>query len=65
MISLLQLNPLAFQRLKSTGKCKFGLSEQLFDYDFPGHYCCQIKTILLVKMKKLASNDDNSRASAS
>ncbi len=44
-ISLLQLNPQAFQQLKDTGKCTFELSEKLFDFDFPGHYCRQIKTI--------------------
>jgi len=44
-ISLLQLDPKAFLDLKNTGKCQFQLSEKLFDYDFPGHYCRQIKTI--------------------
>ncbi|VEP17802.1 hypothetical protein H1P_6450001 [Hyella patelloides LEGE 07179] len=44
-ISLLQLNPQAFQQLKETGKCEFELSEKLFDFDFPGHYARQIKTI--------------------
>ena len=46
-ISLLQLNPQAFQQLKDTGKCEFALSEKLFDFDFPGHYCRQIKTIAI------------------
>lgn len=44
-ISLLQLNPQALLDLKSTGSCSFELSEQLFDYDFPGHYNRKIKTI--------------------
>ncbi len=44
-ISLLQLDPEAFLSLKDTGKCEFELSEKLFDLDFPGHYCRQIKTI--------------------
>ncbi|NEO39248.1 MAG: hypothetical protein F6J90_24090 [Moorea sp. SIOASIH] len=44
-ISMLQLNPQAFQQLKETGKCEFELSEKLFDFDFPGHYARQIKTI--------------------
>lgn len=44
-ISLLQLDPQAFQKLKNTGKCEFELSEKLFDFDFPGHYARQIKTI--------------------
>ncbi|MDJ0898785.1 MAG: hypothetical protein QNJ55_08230, partial [Xenococcus sp. MO_188.B8] len=46
-ISLLQLDPLAFQQLKDTGKCEFELSEKLFDFDFPGHYCRQTKTIAI------------------
>ena len=44
-ISLRQLNLLAFQQLKEEGKCEFELSEILFDFDFPGHYARQIKTI--------------------
>jgi|GEM_PF-2546508 len=44
-ISLLALDPLAFLTLKATGKCEFELSEAFFDYDFPGHYCRQIKTL--------------------
>ncbi|MEM8809807.1 MAG: neuraminidase-like domain-containing protein, partial [Cyanobacteria bacterium P01_G01_bin.38] len=44
-ISLLELAPLAFLYLKAKGFCEFELSEALFDYDFPGHYCRQIKTL--------------------
>jgi hypothetical protein len=44
-VSLLELDPLAFVDFKSTGQCEFSLTESLFDYDFPGHYCRQIKTI--------------------
>ena len=44
-ISLAQLDPQAFQDLKSVGTCKFDLTEKDFDYDYPGHYCRQIKTI--------------------
>ena len=44
-ISLLDLNPLAFLQLKVNGSCEFYLDEAFFDYDFPGHYCRQIKTI--------------------
>ncbi len=46
-ISLLQIDWQAFQKLKDTGKCEFELSEKLFDFDFPGHYCRQIKTIAI------------------
>lgn len=44
-ISLLQFDPQALIDLKTTGTCKFDLSEQLFDYDFPGHYCRRIKSL--------------------
>jgi hypothetical protein len=44
-ISLAQLNPRALLDLKATGTCVFHLSERLFDFDFPGHYCRRLKTI--------------------
>ena len=44
-ISLMQINPKALLDLKSKGECIFDLSEKLFDYDFPGHYCRKIKSI--------------------
>lgn len=47
MVSLLELDPLAFLELKRKGVCEFYLSEALYDYDFPGHYCRQTKTIAL------------------
>ncbi|MBD2459655.1 hypothetical protein H6G89_01245 [Oscillatoria sp. FACHB-1407] len=31
--------------LKTNGLCEFDLSEQLFDEDYPGHYCRLLKTI--------------------
>ena len=44
-ISLLQLAPMALLDLKAKGECTFDLTEQLFDYDFPGHYCRRIKSV--------------------
>jgi hypothetical protein len=44
-ISLLHLDPMAFLKLKADGVCEFEFGEALFDYDFPGHYCRQVKTI--------------------
>ncbi|MTI33032.1 hemopexin repeat-containing protein [Xanthovirga aplysinae] len=46
-ISMLELDPLAFIQLKTKGVCEFRLTEELFDYDFPGHYNRQVKTISL------------------
>ena len=46
-ISLLEMDPLALLALKTKGVCTFRLSEELFDYDFPGHYNRQIKTVSL------------------
>lgn len=44
-ISLLQMDAMAFIKLKTQNACEFDLTEALFDYDFPGHYCRQMKTI--------------------
>lgn len=50
-ISLLQLDPLQFMEFKTglhsgvKGTLRFKLSEQLFDFDFPGQYLRKIKTI--------------------
>ncbi|MFK8103706.1 MAG: LamG-like jellyroll fold domain-containing protein [Saprospiraceae bacterium] len=44
-VSLLQLDPMQFFTLKTTGSCNFNLDEILFDYDFPGHYYRCIKSI--------------------
>lgn len=46
-ISLLALDPVALLQLKTKGVCEFALTEALFDYDFPGHYCRQIRTVAL------------------
>ena len=44
-ISLLQLNQLAFRQVITTGQCRFSLTEELFDTDFPGHYFRCINSI--------------------
>ncbi|HWQ12191.1 MAG TPA: hemopexin repeat-containing protein [Roseiflexaceae bacterium] len=46
-VSLLELDPVALLQLKSSGVCEFALGEALFDSDFPGHYCRQIRTVAL------------------
>lgn len=46
-ISLAMLAPEEFLKLKTTGRCNINLDESLFDYDYPGHYARQIKTISL------------------
>ena len=46
-ISLAQLDPQALIDLKQKGSCSFSLTEQLFDYDYPGHYNRKITTIAL------------------
>jgi hypothetical protein len=46
-ISLMQVDPLALLKLKEKGSCEIDLPEALFDADFPGHYCRQIKTLSL------------------
>jgi hypothetical protein len=50
-ISLLHLDPVKFVEFKTgangakVGELSFELSEKLFDFDFPGHYCRKIKAI--------------------
>lgn len=44
-LALSQIAPLALLRLKQKRDCEFKFTENLFDYDFPGHYCRQIKSI--------------------
>ena len=46
-ISLLKLDPMAFFQLKTKGVCEFRLTEALFDYDYPGLFKRQVKTISL------------------
>ena len=46
-ISLIEIDPMAFLKLKAEQACEFDLGEALFDYDFPGHYCRQVKTIAI------------------
>jgi hypothetical protein len=46
-VSLLELDPLAFLQLKTKGVCEFRFTEALFDYDFPGHYNRQIKSLAI------------------
>ncbi|WP_264707930.1 Tc toxin subunit A-related protein [Wolbachia endosymbiont (group B) of Agriphila straminella] len=45
VVSLGQMNPIALHGLRTKGRCKFELTEKLFDLDFPGHYCRKIKNI--------------------
>ncbi|MEL6165877.1 MAG: hypothetical protein AAFR37_19705, partial [Cyanobacteria bacterium J06628_3] len=46
-ISLLEHDPIAFLNLKRQKICQFNLKETDFDYDYPGHYARQIKTVSL------------------
>ncbi len=44
-VSLLHLDPRALLDLKTNGVCEFELTERLFDFDFPGHYARQIRSL--------------------
>lgn len=44
-ISVVQLNPVALIALRQTGSCELSLPEELFDFDFAGHYFRRIKSI--------------------
>lgn len=44
-IYLSQLDPMQLVRLRAEGVADIQLSEALFDFDFPSHYCRRIKTM--------------------
>jgi hypothetical protein len=44
-VSLAFIAPLELVRLKTTGECTIALTEALYDFDYPGQYCRQIKSI--------------------
>ena len=44
-ISLASNYPFEFQQLKKTGQMNFETNQNMFDYDFPGHYCRLIKRV--------------------
>lgn len=46
-ISLLRECPEAFFMFRSTGECRFNLTEEMFAYDYPGMYLRKIKSISL------------------
>ena len=46
-ISLRQMDPQAWLKLRNGETCTFELSEALFDRDFPGHYCRKIASIAI------------------
>ncbi|MCG7893955.1 MAG: neuraminidase-like domain-containing protein [Candidatus Thiodiazotropha taylori] len=46
-VSLLQVDPLALIKLRTTGVCEVSLPEELFDMDGPGQYFRRIKNVAL------------------
>lgn len=44
-ISLVQLDPFAFQQFRETGMMTFAMPLELFDRDFPGHYLRLIRRV--------------------
>jgi len=46
-LSLRQLFPAQFLRLKTTGSCEIEVPEWLFDLDYPGHYMRRIRNVAL------------------
>lgn len=44
-VSLLQLDPLALVRLRTTSVCNIEIPEAIYDMDHPGHYFRRLKTI--------------------
>lgn len=46
-ISLKSLDATEWSTFKTSGKLSFKLNEKLFDQDYPGHYCRQVKSLSL------------------
>lgn len=44
-VSLLQLDPLALLRLRTTGTCEVTIPESFYDLDTPGHYFRRIRSV--------------------
>ncbi|MES2936800.1 MAG: insecticidal toxin protein [Pseudomonadota bacterium] len=44
-VSLLQLDPMALVRLRTTGRCTVRLPESVFDMDGPGHYFRRLRGV--------------------
>ncbi|MGU3495501.1 neuraminidase-like domain-containing protein [Xanthobacteraceae bacterium A53D] len=49
-VSLARLAPAELHRLQTTGECTITLGEALYDLDFPGHYCRQIRSFQIMLM---------------
>ena len=46
-ISLRLQFPMAYLRLRTTGRCEIGIPEWMFDLDYPGQYMRRIKDVTL------------------
>ena len=44
-VSLASVAPAELYRLKSAGVCNLKVTEAMYDFDYPGHYCRQIKVV--------------------
>src|SRR6185312_10212171 len=44
-VSLASVAPDQLYRLKTTGTCTLNIGEAMYDFDYPGHYCRQIKVV--------------------
>ena len=44
-VSLASVAPAELYRLKTTGTCSLKITEAMYDFDYPGHYCRQIKAV--------------------
>jgi hypothetical protein len=54
-VSLATISPAELLRLKTTGECYIDLTQALYDFDFPGQYCRQIKS---VELRLVTENDE-------
>lgn len=47
IVSLKELSVTELDKLIKTGNCRISLTEQLYDWDFPGHYNRKIKSVFI------------------
>ncbi|MGH8531325.1 MAG: neuraminidase-like domain-containing protein [Gammaproteobacteria bacterium] len=58
-VSLASVAPAELYRLKTKGVCNLKLTEAMFDFDYPGHYCRQIKVIEVVLVTGGDEDEEN------
>jgi len=64
-VSLASAAPAELYRLKTTGTCELKITEAMYDFDYPGHFCRQIKVIEVVLKTAGGEEAENGSTSGS